>query len=144
MSTAVRRILLTILIISVAGLGFVRDGIFIHTNELIEQQEQLSSDSAPRLTELKWLMTAVFSGAYLFLAVVIIKLLFQNRNFLRLTVFFYLLFIMAAAFLYVGGYLLGDPGVGYSLARKIMGMVQSPILIMILVPGFYLGTRATS
>lgn len=142
MNLAVRRILLIVLIISAAGLGFIRDGIFALTNELIEIQDQLSTDSVSSLYKLKWLMTFVFSGAYLLLAMGIIKLLFQNGTFIRLTVLFYIVFIIVAGLTYIGGHLLGDADTGYVLARKIMGMVQSPILIMILVPGFYLGKQA--
>jgi hypothetical protein len=50
----------------------------------------------------------------------------------------HLILFGVAALFYLVGYLMNRNAEGYTLAREIMGLLQSPLILMILLPTFYL------
>jgi len=123
---------LVTLLLALIGLGYIREMVFVPLNEMIDA-------GAFDGLWLKWVLTLAFSGLYLALAISLVDTLFGRHR--RPVLFFYLGFIFMAGLIYGAGVILGETAVAYTMARGLMGMVQSPILIMILIPAFFLADR---
>ncbi len=128
--------------------GFIRDKIFVDINELIDTisldlnfednslELAMASIAHKKLFATKWILTFLFSGAYLTMACIGVKLIFNKNQYIIYTIIFYLLIMFTSFLFYIGGMAFGDPPTGYLLARRFMGMVQSPILMMLVIPVF--------
>lgn len=138
--------LLLLLIFAVLTLGFIRDTIFVNINKQLGTLKGTGVLTKPFAVDLfnnhyylfKWLLTISFSVAYLVLACLIIYLLYKNKKYIRYTVLFHLSFEIFSFIAIVIGRLYDNDMFGYRVARDLMGMAQSPILVMILVPAFKL------
>ncbi len=94
------------------------------------------------LINIKWGLTLVFSVVYLFISVITIKLVFNNKKYVRLAVATYIGITLISGFFIGFGHLFHPHSEKmYSLARYLMGMVQSPVLLMILIPAFMLNKK---
>jgi hypothetical protein len=84
------------------------------------------------LMTLKWILTLLFTFINLGLSVVILKLLFTKPQMpLKLLYLGYLvLFLVASMFVLIGKFG-GLTDLGYTLARRFMGVLQSPVPLMI-------------
>ena len=90
------------------------------------------------LMDVKWVLTIFFTIAYLSLTLGIINLLFSNRQFMHITLFIFGLIIFVSFILYSTFGFVNESALGYRLARFCMGVVQSPLPLMILIPAFKL------
>ena len=86
----------------------------------------------------KWFITPLFTFAYWFIQRGFMLLLFNEKKAVRwLTVLYLSLFLLAGIF-FVGGLALGNINEGYTFSRLFMGLLQSPVPSMILIPAMYL------
>lgn len=135
-------ILLVILIII---LGYFRDYFFKSINYYIKQAYYnldreynpelyafLKSYTASQLKTLKWFLTFFFMGLNYFMSYAILKLVFrENKVTIQLLSYGYIFLFLLSALLYIGGNFLGFADVGYTLSRRFMGVLQSPVPLMV-------------
>lgn len=128
------------------SLGFLRDAVFININIQLGNlrgtgtlRNPFAADLfANHLYLLKWGLTILFSSVYLVLACFIIYLLYGNKKYVRYTILFHLAFEFLSFVAIVVGRLYDQDMIGYRIARDLMGITQSPVLLMILVPAYSL------
>ncbi len=149
-----RYISLFLIIISLLFVGFYRDFVFKNINALLQAWDADMDYQMPTslqfltkyeyhtLENIKWGLTLLFAIIYLAIALITIKFLFNNKKFSRLTIYTYIAITVVSALIMAIGHLF--PSITdkmYSLARYLMGMAQSPIIVMILIPAFKLSEK---
>jgi len=131
--------------------GFFREFVFVNVNEQIRVTYYKVGDSqlAPSMRFLegtdygtlyysKWILTLVFTLIFAGLAALIVKLLFAEKKFVRLTLLVYA-GVFALGILFFGlGLLLGQQEKLYTIARFLAGLVETPAMLIVLIPAFYL------
>ncbi len=153
-SSILRSIALIFLTVSIIFLGYLRDSIFKSINALLRAWDLNQDYYLPRflsflenyeyntLVNIKWLLTLLFSIFYLFFSLLAMKLLFNNRKYFKITLFTYLGIIILSGLFIIAGYLFESSSEKmYEFARYLMGMAQSPIVLMILIPTFKLSEK---
>lgn len=86
----------------------------------------------------KFALTGVFTLIYLALTLILLKLIFNQRKFRKITMIIFAAMVGIALLFFGGGYLIGNPHGGYDLANHFMKIVQSPMPAMVLIPFFLL------
>lgn len=132
-------------------LGYFRDSVFKTINALLRAWDLDQDYFLPRylsflenfeyetLINLKWVLTLFFCFLYLFLSIFVIKLLFYSKKHQKITFFTYFaIIIFSAFFILIGLVWQSTSEKMYEFARYLMGMAQSPIILMILIPTFKL------
>ncbi len=140
-------LLASVFILLIIYLGFLRDSIFININYIIDRiyynseivyyhsmYEFLVPMGVGGLMKLKWLLTFLFTLVNFALSYGILKKLFNNSGtsislLIWGTIF---LFILSGLFFLLGK-LIGDSELGYTLSRRFMGVLQSPVPLMVVV-----------
>ena len=133
------------------SLGFLREFLFVNINCqlgflyynyekscLDKDLYELATWTYDRLMDLKWYLTILFTVLYLFLTLGTLQAIFNEKKCLYWTIAGYLGVILLSGFLYMGGNILGFPNEGYRMARVCMGVLQSPLPLMVLIPAFKL------
>ncbi|MEO6883818.1 MAG: hypothetical protein ABI199_07315 [Bacteroidia bacterium] len=148
-------IFLTVIIALILFFGYLRDFIFIHTNrEIGIQYYKMANDDLPtslrwmknfnylQLIKFKWLFTFLFSGIFLLITLLVTKLLFDKKNFLKISLYAYIA-VFSIALVFTGcGYLIPIfRENGYELSRYFMHIAQSPLIMMVLIPAFKLSEK---
>lgn len=151
MSNPKRRLLwLLPAIVLVAATGFIREFLFVNINEQISHVFYksdfskmsdtlwfLSSWSYDQLYYLKWTLTLVFAAIYLLESALLLWILFRSVFLKELALLFGVLFVISGI-LYIGYGLIGQGEDGYLLARFFMGLAQSPVPLMLMIPAIFL------
>lgn len=131
-------------LVSIIALGFLRDFLFININYIIDRlyynlevyyyhsfYSFLEPWEVGGLMKLKWGLTLVFMFLNLGLSVLILKNLFAKPRLpLRMLYGGYVLLFLVSGFFYLIGNAGGLPELGYTLARRFMGVLQSPVPLM--------------
>ena len=69
-------------------------------------------------------------------------MLFGNRNFFKITIWSYVAILLVSGILITIGYVFkGTTEKTYEFARYLMGLAQSPLILMILIPAFKLSEK---
>jgi hypothetical protein len=134
--------------------GFFRDTVFKSINALLKAWDYDMDYYLPSFLEftenyeygtlqnLKWFLTILFSLIYLAIALLTIRLLFSNRSYLRITIGVYIgITIVSGLFMIIGYLFPATAGKMYEFARYFMGMAQSPVILMVLIPAFKLSEK---
>jgi len=134
--------------------GYYRDFVFKNINALLKARDYEVSYALPSslqfieqysyntLLSLKWLLTLLFSIVYWGISTITIYLLFKNKRYNRITSFLYLAVIFLSGIFIATGFLFQSSAeTMYEFARYLMGMAQSPIILMILIPAFKLAEK---
>ncbi len=129
--------------------GFYRDFIFKNINSLLQAMDAGISYTLPNslsflencnsytLIKTKWLLTFFFSLSYFLITLITIQLFFKNKNYSRISVVSYAAISAISGLLMLAGYII--PSLSermYEFARYLMGMLQSPVILMILFAAF--------
>lgn len=145
------RFLIPLFVLFIIVLSFLRESVFVDINAhmwyLFYQNDK--SYLAPYLSFLdplnygqlywfKWILTFFFSVLFLFLSCVVIRLIFKEKKFIRWTVYSYAAIVLVAAVAFLTGKLFNKAEDGYLISRFFMGMVQSPFMLIFLIPAFKL------
>lgn len=134
-----------LLVIALVKLGFYREDFFVEMNKLIMYKENPSvgnwggeivsayyENSAAELYQVKWWMTVWFTLYFYLLSGLILFLYFRNKKvILYLTVFYFGLFLLSAIS-YGSGFITGNKEGAYLVARRLMGLLQSPYPFMLI------------
>ena len=132
-------------LVVIVWLGFLRDYIFININYIVDSlyynhdvihyhsfYSFLEPLDVSGLMTLKWVLTLVFTLVNFFLSVIILKQLFRNPEMpLKLIYVSYLAIFIISGLFYLAGKLGGFQELGYTLSRRFMGTLQSPVPLMV-------------
>ncbi len=145
-----RYIIAAAIVVLMFLIGIKRDWIFVSLNKILKSivESQTIVKSFPEeillslfyniLFFVKWYLTIFFSLVYLFFGSLSIYIIYRNKNYIYwMILFFGAVFMFSFIFILVG-YLSGHYSICYVFARRLMGLAQSPALLMILIPGFKL------
>ena len=114
--------------------------IFIHKNQI----NSISNFSNDQLMALKWGLTLLFTAIYLGISCLTVKLFFEQKVLVKITVLVYLLIVLICFLTMAGGYFYADISESaYQFSRYLMGIAQSPLVIMILIPLFKVGSSSS-
>lgn len=133
-------------------LGFLRDYLFVNINfqiyklyspsdypyNLPPALEFLESFSQQQLYYSKYILTGFFSLAYFLVTYLTLKHLF-GKHVVKWTILAYLLIFTLAVAAHFYGVLFKDKENGYTYSLLFMHTIQSPVMLMVLVPLFKLG-----
>ena len=148
--TLTRKLLVALSVIGVIALGFFREFIFIHINEqlfaLWYDEPSRASDWIPFIKSVdyytlyrsKWFLTVFFAGLFYGAILLVLRQIFDRWYWKELGVIYGVLFLAVAVALGAGYVLSNDLEPYYLAARFFMGIAQSPLLLMIMVPGIWL------
>ena len=132
--TMKKKLFIAGLIVFVVALGFFRDYVFVSINEKTGQGPIGSGN----LFYWKWILTFVFILQYLVLTCLFLHLLFGEKKYIWLGIYVYTA-LVAVSFIAGGaGVLFSSFEKVYPFIRTVLGIAQSPIIIMILTPVCYL------
>ena len=142
---------LSTLAILIIALGFLREFLFININYhlqflyyhmkrsyMTKSLNFLRSYTYDELYEIKWILTILFTLVYLFFTCLVIKLLFHVKKCVLRTIYIFAAIVFISFIFYTSGHLVNQDAIGYRLARICMGVVQSPLPLIILIPAFKL------
>ena len=145
------RILISVFVLLLIALSFLRESVFVNINahiwylfyendktHLISFLSFLYPLSYKELYWFKWGLTVFFSMIFLFFSCIIIFLVFKEKKFIRWTIFSYIAVLLVAGIAYFSGSILNSIEQGYLISRFFMGLVQSPFLLIFLIPAFKL------
>ena len=133
------------------ALSFLRESVFVNINlhlwylyyhndksYLAPYLSFLSPLSYSQLYYFKWFLTVFFSLVFLFFSCIIIHYIFNEKKFIRWTIYAYLAVVAVSCISYCVGILFNHVENGYIFSRFFMGMVQSPFILILLIPAFKL------
>ena len=133
-------------------IGLLREHLFVSINyqssKLFYNESfdwQLPSDlkfleffSYQELYYGKWLLTVSFCLLYFIPVFFIVKKYFSERMYLLVAVYSHLFVLALGGFFYLLGIITSDMERWYSFSRNLLGVLQSPIMLFILSPSFFL------
>ena len=125
-----KKILLAGLVIITVSLGFLRDHVFLAINQSLAAR----SAEAEKLLMFKWGLTALFCLMYLVNTCLLQFILFRSFKYVRFAVLAYAVLFAVSLAAFAARLLLPDPQGIYLLVRAILGVAQSPIPMMVLIP----------
>ena len=150
-NSRVNYIILILLIGSIIAFGFYRDFIFKNINALLKAWDNEIDYNVPAslaviktfdyssLIALKWILTILCTAIFMLISLAFIKILFVPKKYIRYTFWSYTMLTGFSFAIIALGYLFKNQHQNfYSISRYLMGMVQSPVLLMILISIFKL------
>lgn len=137
------------MIIGVIALGFFREFVFVHINEYLfalwYDEPSRALEVIPFLANFdyytlyyaKFFLTALFAGFFFLASLLTLQLIYQ-QNYWKLLGIIYLVLFATAGVAMAIGYLGDSIRQTYPFARLVMGVAQSPLVLMVLIPGIWL------
>jgi len=132
-------------------LGGLREILFVNINEQILFDQGGVSDyrvlpylqflgdySLEELNRWKWILTLLFSLCYLLLSLTSLKQILGFHETRRWLLAAYGIGLLISGLSYLSGKLTGQLELGYILSRVIMGALQSPFPLMLMIPALLL------
>ena len=147
------RVVLILLVLGIIALGFLREYVFVSINEQLfalwnDRESRITgfitiikSLSYYQLYYFKWFLTALFSGFFYGWSLLILNRLFHNYHWKELGGV-YLLLIGIAIITMLIGWPLGKLNESYVIARFFMGIAQSPLPLMLMIPAIFLRSKS--
>jgi hypothetical protein len=148
MNGTTRRMLLIVMVFAYVGLGFFREFVFLNINEQMRVAYYNSPDShlSPALSflenygyntlyYLKWPLTFLFAVLFCTLAVLVIRTGFATTQYTRLVILSFAGIFFLGALLFLAGWLFNSNETVYDLSRFLAGLVESPVLLLMLGGG---------
>jgi len=142
------KIILFILLLM--ALGFFRENLFVNINNVLYNKQYgkngsvvwylffLSKASYNAIYTTKWFITPFFAVTYWFVQKQLLLTLFNEKKIVNWLSILYLSLFLLAGIFFMAGWALGDINKGYVFSRLFMGLLQSPVACMILIPTAYL------
>jgi hypothetical protein len=130
-------------------IGYVRESIFLVLNSVlydipfpynrayIAPPQFLYNFSANELIMAKWILTFIFSVFNLIATTFLIKYYFKNKKLTIITFYIYTIIIVLSLLVYIFGYSFTNQAFWYKISRFLIGMVQYPLLTLILFTLYY-------
>lgn len=145
-----KKIIVIVLFLISFIIGYARETIFLVINAVIHNYPypynisyvkppsflyQLPIES---LTQIKWLLTFVFSMVFMGVCLLITNFYFKNKRYNYIVIFTYTLLLIIASFVVMLGYLFNAYNAFYTFSRMLAGVMQSPIFPIFLFIAFYI------
>jgi hypothetical protein len=143
--------LYAIIVMGLIALGYFRDVFLTRYNNFLYyyfhhalRQEDLDnfgflkSYTYMQLYYAKFFIVAAFSLIYFCISYFTIVFIFKEKNAGKLCFVFYLLILFIAAIFYAIGILAGGNEKVYLIARTLLSLLQSPLILMLLIPAIKL------
>ncbi|MBL4577570.1 MAG: hypothetical protein JKX74_03800 [Flavobacteriales bacterium] len=89
----------------------------------------------------KWFLTITFTLLFLVYTRWALNLIFANKAYAKLVIYLYSILIVLGFLFYTLDGFIVDSGQGYAISRFIMGLAQSPMPLLILIPIFTLADQ---
>jgi hypothetical protein len=141
----VYKILAIALIPFLIWMGFIREETFVEMNKLImfKQHPEVGNGAGEIVAEYfnytetelfkaKWFLTVQFSVYFFLLSSAILILFYRKKEPTLYLLFFYIGLFLLAGISYGSGYITGNQGGAYLVARRLMGLLQSPYPFMLI------------
>ncbi|MGL4598181.1 MAG: hypothetical protein ACRCYO_11650 [Bacteroidia bacterium] len=145
------RIGIVFLLLLYVVLGFFREFLFVNINEQMRVAYYHSKDSAlassmrfleqydySTLYYSKFPLTLLFAILCCGLSCWVIYLLFRERSLVRFTIIAFVLVFVLGWLFFLLGYFSGNGAFGYTIARFLAGMTESPALLVVLMASYRL------
>lgn len=146
-----RKIKIAFYIAGILALGMFRESLFLNINAVLYNKyypdagahgpsaayaflERLSYQA---LYGSKWIVTLLIVAAFWFLQRLLLSTLFAEKKPRKWLSMLYLSLFLLAAISYGTGWITGHLEPGYRFSRIFMGLLQSPVPAMILIPMAY-------
>ncbi len=138
-----------LLLLFIFFVGYIREAIFLIINSVYKNNEFpyntayitppsfLYQWSETTLLFLKWGLTLFFSLTFTALTLWLIHSYFKNKKYNKFTILIYGTLILFAAIVSMVGILTNSFDSVYTLSRFIIGLVQSPLISLVLFVLFY-------
>jgi len=135
--------------------GFLRDFIFVNLNyqaslayyhqdndyKLSSLISFIETWSYKRLYISKWILTMLFTILYGAITYFCVYFFFREKKYNKISIGIYIVIISISFLIYLFGYFTNNYQKAYSVSRQLMGLLQSPIIIMLLLPALYLNNK---
>lgn len=131
-------------------IGYIRESIFLVINSVLHNYpfpynpsyipppDYLYSLTTQELINLKWIFTLIFSLLFMLFSWLIIHFIFNSKTYSKVVIYIYTFFI-SISLLFAGiGILFNCFELLYTPSRFIVGIIQSPLLVIILLAFFFL------
>lgn len=138
-----------ILTVGIILLGFVREYLFANINWIFltlstgrmnqarDEFQFLISWSLEEINYLKFFLTLFFCLLFFFITYLIVNLLFKNKQFNKIVLFFHLTLLTLVGLIFVFSKITNLYDTLYGSIRTLMGVLQSFLPLMILTLVFY-------
>ena len=147
-STRIRNSIFYLVIITVLILlGFFRDYFLSQYNnylyqlyyhdldyQIADNYNFLKKFTYMQLYNAKFFVIAAFCLIYFFISIITINFTFKSRKYMWTCTSFYLVILSVALIFYLYGMLLGGAEKMYEISRTFLSLLQSPLILMILIP----------
>ena len=149
----IKNSLTSLLVIFIFLLGYVREMIFLVINSVyhkapppyntayITPPEFLYQLTTSTLINLKWGFTLLFSIFFGLSTLLLIHYFFRNKQFNIITIIVYTVLIFISFLISLIGILFNSFETLYTISRFIVGLVQSPLISLVLFVLFYFKTE---
>ena len=132
-----KKFILFFFVLITIALGYVRDYIFVSINEKTGQGlAGVSNPDQHPLFIWKWMLTFLFAFIYLGVTCLVLHFIFARKKYLHLAVLAYAVLFLISFLAAGAGYFISSFENVYPYIRTLMGMAQSPVVMMILIPAF--------
>ena len=109
------------------------EGYFVHSF-----YHFLHQFSSPTLYKVKWILTIFFAFLFCGVTYIAIYSIFKQHKKALFALYSLIALFLVSGTCWIIGYITGNHEQGYKLSRVFMGLAQSPIVLMILIPAFHL------
>ncbi|HRG57923.1 MAG TPA: hypothetical protein PK323_03145 [Bacteroidia bacterium] len=147
--------LILILIIVFIVIGFFRDAVFMNLNsQLYKLYFKNYEYTLPnwlsvfeewpymKLYYFKYVLTAIFVVLYFLLSLTSVFAFSGNKKNIKWVFYAYGIVLFLSLLTYIGGYALNNFPKGFLFTRNLMGLLQSPFIVMIIIPALKLEKKA--
>ncbi|HXU28565.1 MAG TPA: hypothetical protein VN698_15145 [Bacteroidia bacterium] len=145
-----RKTKIFLFILVLMALGFFRENLFVNINDVLYNKlyhknnpiiwylSFLSNTSYNTVYVAKWVITPSFALMYWFVQKQLLLAVFNEKKVVTWLSILYLSLFLLAGIFFMAGWALGDINKGYTFSRLFMGLLESPVACMILIPTAYL------
>ena len=138
-------------ILSLITLGFLREYLFVSINSTLYYKYTNEFNPHPFVIEkyfsyfsyntlyiAKWFITPLSAFIFWLTQRKFLFFLFANKKPIQWLNFLYVVLFVLAGLFFVAGWAVGNLTQGYTFSRLFMGLLQSPVACMILIPIMHL------
>lgn len=146
-----RTIKISLFVLVLLSLGFFRETLFVSINSALYDKFYNENNhhvvwflsfinvfSYRIIYVAKWFITPSFVFLYWFIQKNFLFFLFPEKRIIQWLGILYLSLFLLAGVFFVAGWAFGKIYDGYTFSRLFMGLLQSPVPCMILIPAMYL------
>lgn len=149
MKSVLKNTITTGIFILLFFIGYLREAVFLTLNSVynnnpfpyntayIKPPDFLYQWNESSLYYLKWSLTIGFSFVFAATALLLVHFYFKNHHFNKITIFIYLILIILSTLVSFTGLITNSFDTLYAISRFIIGLVQSPLIALVLFVLFY-------